>query len=338
MAAMAPRIADTDPDEVDGRRRPRWWIPAGVVVVAGLAAVVGYVVWGDSDAPTQAAGTAATVAGTMPGSGSTAPTAPPVVFGFPDSGSDYVGPKLEDLYRRSTDSGIDLVLQHAAGGGVFPAALGTQDGISSRAVGSGSATDVTDATDATGALSIFVSTGGDGSVTIVRADSRRRVTDSTADVIQVDSAVSVPGGQPVPGVDIDTGWTPPGWCSPTGTVRLAAMYQGSISVSNGPEYEVLRDGIRVTMFSAGQADGTPYRLLVVQLDPGATEASVAFSDGRTDRAAVNGRWAVLATAGDPNGKFTLTITRPGGRQVIDWSQLPRDGDAESASACSPPAT
>lgn len=121
------RIADTDPDELDddldddgrprsgpGSRRRKLLVLAGaaVVIAGGVAGAVALT--GDDDRVADRATT------TIDSSDVTAPEIDkpdvevgPDPNGFPDYGSDYMGPALELMYQRTTDAGIRLTLQNS---------------------------------------------------------------------------------------------------------------------------------------------------------------------------------------------------------------------------------
>ena len=120
------RIADTDPDELDeldddgrplsgpGSRRRRWLLlaSAAVVVAGGIAATVA-LSGDDKPAAEVSRSTVVETADTdVAGDG-------PIVEvvqdpnGFPDYGSDYMGPQLDTMFQRTTDTGIRLVLQNS---------------------------------------------------------------------------------------------------------------------------------------------------------------------------------------------------------------------------------
>ncbi|MCE9623138.1 MAG: hypothetical protein K8R99_12410 [Actinomycetia bacterium] len=122
------RIADTDPDELDdnldddgrplrgpGSRRRKLSVMAGaaVVIAGGITAAVAFS--GDDDDPAADVSKSTVVESSdTTGSGDgPAVAVAPSPDGFPDYGSDYMGPQLDTMFQRTTDTGIRLVLQNS---------------------------------------------------------------------------------------------------------------------------------------------------------------------------------------------------------------------------------
>ena len=127
----------------------------------------------------------------------------------------------------------------------------------------------------------------------------------------------------------------PPWCWSTGAYRLTGVYEGAVSVASPAIYTQLAPLVRASLHIGGQAEGHPFRMLVVHPPEGTTSVSVRFVDGTTDTAPVAKGVAVLATAGPPSGEFTLTLEGQGTRRVVEWSQVLRDGDPVWTRACNP---
>ncbi len=276
------QIDRVDPEELDDApsRRGKWFVVGGLLV-----AIAGTITWfvGRSSSSPTAAGQASTTTLDVPVTEVDVPNGVavngPAPDGFPDYGSDYMGPKLDKLYQRITDTGIHLTLHNSGdwnmGGGVDFATIAP-----------------------------------------------------AADVV----IAPFPGPQPsVPG-----GWQPPGWCSPIGGFRLTMTYKDAIGVSNGSRYTEPRDGLSVTLFSSGYAEGTPFRALVLQLADDVSAVSVTWDDNSSDSAVPANGWAALATPGAPSGKFSITLTTAAGEHVVAWNELPRDGDLAWQKGCNPP--
>ena len=133
------------------------------------------------------------------------------------------------------------------------------------------------------------------------------------------------------------GWVPADWCNPIGGLRLGMAYKEAIGVANGQRYAGPRDGrLSVTLFSAGHAEGQPFRALVLQVAADTTLATATWGDGAADGAApVNGS-VVLATPGDSSVEFDITLSTPAGDVVVEYDDMPRDGDAGWMAGCQPP--
>jgi len=287
------RIADTDPDELDdnldddgrplrgpGSRRRKWAMLAGAVAVigGGVAGVVA--VSGDDDeARKSVATTAVETADTIGPDIKPGIDVAPAPDGFPDYGSDYMGPQLEVMSQRTTDTGIHLTLQNSGDWQNFGFGFG----------------------------------GG-----------------------AVDVAVAIaPPGMP-PDTGPNQGWTPPPSCNPIGGFRLTMVYKDAVGVSNGSRYGEPRDGLSVTLFSSGYAEGVPFRALVLNVAGDVTAVTATWDDEASDTAAPTDGWAVVATPGPASGKFELVVQTEAGERVIAWQDLPQEGDLEWQKDCSPP--
>ena len=218
------RIADTDPDELDddfdddgrprsgpGSRRRKLAVIAGAVVV--LAGVGASVVLTGEDDPADEVSRSTTVESSEivdPGS-KPAVGVGPAPDGFPDYGSDYMGPQLETMFQRTTETGIRLTLQNSGDWQNFEI---------------------------------------EGDVFVVGG---------VAETIAI-AVGEVPPDAP-PGTGVQQQWIPPEWCNPIGGFRLTMMFKDAIGVSNGSRNGEPRDGLAVTLFSSGYAEGAPFRAL-----------------------------------------------------------------------------
>ena len=133
------------------------------------------------------------------------------------------------------------------------------------------------------------------------------------------------------------GWVPPAWCSPVGGFRLAMSYKDAIGISNGSRYSEVREGgLGVTLFSSGYAEGSPFRVLVLQVGPDIVQVGATWADGGGDAAvAVNG-FVVLATPGASSTHFDVTLQTESDERIVPWAEMPREGDVAWQKSCSPP--
>lgn len=127
----------------------------------------------------------------------------------------------------------------------------------------------------------------------------------------------------------------PKWCWSTGSYRLSGVFKDAASVASPSFYADTAPLVRATLHIGGQADGNPFRMLVVHPLAGTTSVTVRFADGATDTSPVVKGVAVLATPGPPSGEFNLFLDRDGVRSVVGWAQVMRDGDALWTRSCSP---
>lgn len=287
------RIDDVDPDELDddSRGRRRWWVAGAFVAVAAIVTVAVVVIGGDDDQP-DAEPVAVT---TEPPVTEPEPEEPidvdgPALDGFPDWGSDYMGPRLEVLHQRVTEAGIRLTVFD--NGNWFMEGDFGEEGV---------------------------------------------VFDAPAETIAAAPADAADSFMPFPGPDQGPdGWVPEPWCTPVGGFRVTMTFRDAVGVASGQRYEAPRDGLAATLFSSGYAEGSPFRVLVLQVAPDTTEVSVEWDDGATDTAVPTGGWVALATPGEPSGKFVLTLAEAGGLREVAWDEVPRDGDEAWMEGCTPP--
>ncbi|MEQ1873084.1 MAG: hypothetical protein ABL953_05090 [Ilumatobacteraceae bacterium] len=300
------RIDDTDPDELDddldddgrprsgpGSRRRKLAVLAGVaLVIAG--GVAGTVALTGSDEPAADVSSSTTIESSdepAPGDDKPVVDVGPNPNGFPDYGSDYMGPALELMYQRTTDAGIRLTLQNSG------------DWQNFAPVGEGRVIDP----------------GFGGGVIEV-----------------AETVVGIAPPDMPPGTGSEVGWTPPAWCSPIGGFRLTMLFQDAIGVSNGSRYDEPRDGVSVTLFSSGYAEGVPFRALVLNVADDVVSATATWEDDATDTAIPANGWVVLATPGQASGKFDIVLQTAEGERAIPWDELPQDGDLTWQKDCSPP--
>lgn len=273
------RISDIDPDELDDDSRPqRRKVAVVAAAVVALGGVIGAValIGGDDEATTSDSST------TIESSDATDPVIDPgfnevpAPDGFPDYGSDYMGPELETMFQRTTDAGIRLTLQNSGDWQNF--AMG--------------------------------------------------------DVVAETIAIAPPDMPP--GTGVDSGWVAPPWCTPIGGFRLTMTFKDAIGVSNGSRYAEPRGGLAATLFTSGYAEGAPFRALVLHVGDDVLNVSATWDDDATDTATPVNGWVVVATPGQPSGKFELVMQTDAGERVIPWNEIPQDGDLTWQKDCSPP--
>ena len=254
------RIDDTDPDELDdnfdddgrplrgpGSKRRKLTLLAGaaLVIAGGISATVA-LSGGEDNTAAPGSSTPTETADTIGLGDAPIVGIAPDANGFPDYGSDYMGPQLETLFQTTTDTGIRLVLQNSGDWENF-----------------------------------FGFAEGDGV-----------------------SAVAIATSGAVP-PDTGTGqeWTPPAWCNAIGGFRLTMLFKDAIGVSNGSRYSEPRDGLSVTLFSSGYAEGSPFRALVLNVADDVINATATWDDDASDSAAPSGGWVVLAPLADANRRL-----------------------------------
>jgi hypothetical protein len=117
------------------------------------------------------------------------------------------------------------------------------------------------------------------------------------------------GGKFPPGA-----WQPAPFCRATGELRVTIDGPDLVDVTGAAWYTELFDGLQVTPTEAGWADDRQMRILIVQTEVDATQASVTWVDGVGDQGPVVDGFAVLiveGTGGYDTG-YTIEITSPSG--------------------------
>jgi hypothetical protein len=113
-------------------------------------------------------------------------------------------------------------------------------------------------------------------------------------------------------------------------------FQDSIGTSQGSWYTEPRNGLNPTLFSSGFAEGTPFRVLVLQVAADVTSVAVRFNDGAADVGQPAKGWLALAVPGAQEGRFDLTVQDSTGVRVVGWRDFAQMGDATWQQECNPP--
>ncbi len=142
---------------------------------------------------------------------------------------------------------------------------------------------------------------------------------------------------PIPAEPVGlAGWVAPQWCNPTGSFRVTMRYKAAIGTTQGQRYAQPCDGLMPTLFSSGFAEGTPFRVLAMQVGDDVRSVAVQFADGATDVAAPQNGWLALAVPGAQEGRFELTVQDGAGTRVVRWNDIPVQGDESWMRECTPP--
>ena len=113
-------------------------------------------------------------------------------------------------------------------------------------------------------------------------------------------------------------------------------FRDSMGTSQGSWYSEPRNGLNPTLYSSGFAEGTPFRVLVVQVSADVTSVAVRFSDGAVDVAEPSKGWLALAVPGAQEGRFELTVEDSAGSRVVGWRDIAQVGDLTWQKECTPP--
>ena len=134
------------------------------------------------------------------------------------------------------------------------------------------------------------------------------------------------------------GWAPAGWCFPQGGLRVSIVAPQSVNLVYGSWYSELKDGLSITTFASGYAEGSPIFGAVVQVDPDVTAVTMTTASGRTDTTAPIGGIAMLEVGGEIEQDVSFTLTKADGTST---TRSPADltqpyASPEYHGACDPP--
>jgi hypothetical protein len=135
-----------------------------------------------------------------------------------------------------------------------------------------------------------------------------------------------------------SGWRPAGWCYPQGDLRISIAAPTSVNVAHAGWYGELKDGLSVTTFASGYAEGSPIFGAVAQVDPDVTKVTMTTSSGLTDSTVPIKGIALLVVDGKIEPDVTFTVTKTDGtsaeRTAAEITQPP--STSEFHEACDPP--
>ena len=157
-----------------------------------------------------------------------------------------------------------------------------------------------------------------------------------AHLTRYDASMSPYGGFDTSGSG--DGWTPAGWCSPGGDLRISIAAPDSANVTWAPWYTEPKDGVAVSSFSTGYVEGVPMFGVVVQVGADATSVTFTTASGANDTTTPSNGLALLIVAGPIEDGFTIDVDRPDdGSTSVDVAELTESwGSVEYREACEPP--
>jgi hypothetical protein len=135
-------------------------------------------------------------------------------------------------------------------------------------------------------------------------------------------------------------WTPPGWCFPSGELRISAASATAIFVTNGPWFSAARNGLSATPFVGGTVESAPFVGLTIQVADDVSSVRMTLPSGATDEAsAANGVVVLAVPTDDPEHaiapELQLTVARTDGSST-DTTLGEIAGGPDVAGDCQPP--
>ena len=134
------------------------------------------------------------------------------------------------------------------------------------------------------------------------------------------------------------GWQPAGWCFPQGDLRVSIAAPQSVNIVHGSWFDGLKDGLSVTTFASGYAEGFPIFGAAAQVDADVASVTMTTASNLTDTASPSNGVALLEVDGTIEQDISFTITKADGtsstRAVADLTQP--FSSPEYHSDCDPP--
>ena len=136
------------------------------------------------------------------------------------------------------------------------------------------------------------------------------------------------------------GWTPAGWCFPTGNLRISISTSQSVNLGWAPWYTEPKGGVAVSTVAGGYVEGSPVFGAVVQVGADATSVTFTTASGLTDSTAPSNGIALLAVNGPIEENFSVVITNGDGSSTTlssaDLTSSNSYDDSGYRQACEPP--
>jgi len=135
------------------------------------------------------------------------------------------------------------------------------------------------------------------------------------------------------------GWSPAGWCYPTGYVVVGVTDATIISVGQGPWFAEPYGQISGSMFVAGLVEGKPMTVLIAQVAEGVSNVTLHGTAGSDASAPIGGGLVLLAVVGVETGSSSVTVTSADGTETTwttdELTMAPQD-QGERHEVCEPP--
>lgn len=116
-----------------------------------------------------------------------------------------------------------------------------------------------------------------------------------------------------------SGWTPAGWCFPTGQLRVSVVTPTAANLSGAPWYNEPKNGVAVSTFAVGYVEGSPAFGAVVQVGADITSVTFATASGLSDTTTPTKGLALLAVPGPIEESFSVTLTKADGTKTTQTS-------------------
>ncbi len=111
------------------------------------------------------------------------------------------------------------------------------------------------------------------------------------------------------------GWTPAGWCFPTGQLRISIATSSALNISGAPWYTDPKGGVAVSTFAAGYVEDSPLFGATVQVGADVTSVTFTTASGLTDTTTPTKGIALVAVKGPIEDSFTVTLTKSDGTKA-----------------------
>lgn len=134
------------------------------------------------------------------------------------------------------------------------------------------------------------------------------------------------------------GWTPAGWCFPTGQLRISIVTANSVNLGGAPWYTDPKGGVAVSTFAGGYVESAPVFGATVQVAADVTSVTFTTASGLSDTTTPVNGVALVAVNGPIEDTFTVTLTKSDGATTsLGTADLTAPySSSEYHNACEPP--
>ena len=134
------------------------------------------------------------------------------------------------------------------------------------------------------------------------------------------------------------GWTPAGWCFPTGQLRISIVTATSVNLGGAPWYTEPKGGVAVSTFAGGYVESAPVFGASVQVGADVTSVTFTTASGLSDSTTPVNGVALVAVNGPIEDTFTVALSKTDGSTTsLGTTDLTATySSTEYHNACEPP--
>ncbi len=134
------------------------------------------------------------------------------------------------------------------------------------------------------------------------------------------------------------GWTPAGWCFPTGQLRISIVTANSVNLGGAPWYTDPKGGVAVSTFAGGYVESAPVFGATVQVAADVSSVTFTTASGLSDTTTPVNGVALVAVNGPIEDTFTVALTKTDGSTTsLGTADLTAPySSSDYHNACEPP--